>query len=213
MMKKLNFALLSLVAVSFLMLSGCRPTSAESTETHTDVEMQEAAILSHHQALGDSLVQLAQAELLRNVSQAMAEGGAPNAIDFCNIHAGGIVAKLAEEWNCTLRRTSLQYRNPEARPNEAEENLLNWYAGLPKGEWTSTVWREENLVHYASPIQMAMPACLQCHGIPGSDISEGTMAVILENYPEDKATGYQAGDLRGMWHLTFDPEMHKSTKE
>lgn len=212
-MKNLKFSLGILVAASFLILSGCGPSPEGGTESPTDIEMQEAAILSHHQALGDSLVQLAQAELLRNVSQAMAEGGAPNAIDFCNIHAGGIVAKLAESWNCTLRRTSLLYRNPEARPNEAEANLLNWYAGLPKGEWTSTVWREENLVHYASPIQIAMPACLQCHGTPGKDISEGTMAVILENYPEDKATGYQAGDLRGMWHLTFDPEMRKSTKE
>lgn len=212
-MKNVIFVLVSLLTGFLLMLSGCRPSAPDSAGVSTDIEMQEAAILSHHQVLGDSLVQMAQAELLRNVSQAMAEGGAPNAINFCNIHAGGIVTDLAEKWNCTLRRTSLDYRNPEARPDEAEENLLNWYAGLPRGQWTSTVWREEDLVHYASPISMAMPACLQCHGTPGSDISESTMAIILENYPEDKATGYEAGDLRGMWHLTFDPDLHKAGKE
>lgn len=211
MMKNVTVNLFMFAAV-LLLFPACRPSGQERAESPTDVEMQEAAILAHHQGLGDSLVQLAQEELLRNVSQAMVHGGAPNAIDFCNIHAGGIVAELAEKWNCSLRRTSLKYRNPEARPDEAEENLLNWYASLPRGEWTSTVWREEGLVHYASPIRIAMPACLQCHGVPGRDISEQTMAVILENYPDDKAIAYEAGDLRGMWHLTFDPNLQQNHK-
>jgi hypothetical protein len=48
-----------------------------------------------------------------------------------------------------------------------------------------------------------MPACLQCHGQPGTDINEATMAQIKNLYPEDHATGYKLGDVRGLWKVTF----------
>jgi len=37
----------------------------------------------------------------------------------------------------------------------------------------------------------------------GTDIMEGTVAKIAEHYPNDKATGFNLGELRGMWKLEF----------
>jgi hypothetical protein len=37
----------------------------------------------------------------------------------------------------------------------------------------------------------------------GETLTVENQAIIAAKYPEDKATGYQAGDLRGLWHITF----------
>jgi hypothetical protein len=41
--------------------------------------------------------------------------------------------------------------------------------------------------------------CLQCHGKPGTDLSETTIAKLSQLYPNDKATGYGINELRGIW--------------
>jgi len=52
---------------------------------------------------------------------------------------------------------------------------------------------------YVEPI-MVQPLCLTCHGSqPAPDVAER----IAELYPDDKATGFQTGDLRGVFWLEF----------
>jgi hypothetical protein len=41
--------------------------------------------------------------------------------------------------------------------------------------------------------------CLNCHGEPGQDITAETLRAINTHYPEDKAIGYRANQLRGIW--------------
>jgi hypothetical protein len=43
--------------------------------------------------------------------------------------------------------------------------------------------------------------CLSCHGSVGKDIAPETTAKLTQLYPQDLATGYALGDLRGMWSL------------
>jgi cytochrome c551/c552 len=45
-----------------------------------------------------------------------------------------------------------------------------------------------------------MPTCIKCHG-GKTDITESTQKMIAQKYPNDKAIGYQMGDLRGMWKI------------
>ncbi|MBE0641003.1 MAG: DUF3365 domain-containing protein [Bacteroidales bacterium] len=195
-----------LVFFAGTLVLSCAPRTEQESVDKAAAEIQEAAILAHHQQLGDSLVSLAQAEMFQAVSSAMQSGGPAHATDFCNIHAPGIVMDLAKQWNCEIRRTSLKARNPENRPNEDELKILNWYAGLEGQAMTSTVWRDGDKVHYASPITMKMPACLSCHGSTGGEIEASTLVMIQEKYPEDQAIDYKLNDFRGMWHLTFEPE-------
>lgn len=69
----------------------------------------------------------------------------------------------------------------------------------------------EGSVHFYAPILLAAPVCLQCHGRPEKDIAPATMAAIKKLYPEDKATGFQLGDLRGLWRVTFPAPIHLTT--
>jgi len=44
---------------------------------------------------------------------------------------------------------------------------------------------------------------LQCHGQIGKDIHDDVYKVIKEKYPQDKATGFKVGELRGIWDIKF----------
>lgn len=61
----------------------------------------------------------------------------------------------------------------------------------------------DNKVHYYKPI-LIQPMCLSCHGTAGKEIASELLLVLDSLYPGDKARGYKAGDLRGMWHIVFD---------
>jgi len=41
--------------------------------------------------------------------------------------------------------------------------------------------------------------CLQCHG---SHIDPNVVATLKTNYPEDQATGFKQGDIRGAFTIT-----------
>ena len=52
---------------------------------------------------------------------------------------------------------------------------------------------------YVEPI-MVQPMCLVCHG---EALQPGVAAQIDERYPEDRATGFKAGDFRGVFWVEF----------
>ncbi|MBV5321708.1 MAG: DUF3365 domain-containing protein, partial [Sulfuricurvum sp.] len=51
-----------------------------------------------------------------------------------------------------------------------------------------------NTIMFYKPIVINNEACLKCHGNVEGDLAKAITAA----YPEDKATGYKMGDLRGM---------------
>jgi hypothetical protein len=50
-------------------------------------------------------------------------------------------------------------------------------------------------LQYVRPILM-QARCLPCHGDPAS-LDPAVHALLARRYPEDRATGYRVGDLRG----------------
>ena len=55
---------------------------------------------------------------------------------------------------------------------------------------------------YFAPLLMDN-VCLKCHGEPGKTMDQEVADAIKEIYPNDKATGYKLGEVRGMWHIVF----------
>src|SRR5690606_1450056 len=60
---------------------------------------------------------------------------------------------------------------------------------------------DEKTLIMTRPIRISNGACLNCHGEPGKQIQPADHELIQSLYPEDRATGYQLNDLRGMWSL------------
>jgi Protein of unknown function (DUF3365) len=52
-------------------------------------------------------------------------------------------------------------------------------------------------------MRLLLLLCLQCHGAPERDIAPLTRTSIRKLYPDDKATDFKSGDLRGFCNVTF----------
>lgn len=150
---------------------------------------------------GDEVSNLAQSVLLSNVGMAMKEGGPVYALEFCNINASSIIDSLNTVNNCKINRISTKNRNPENYLKTKNDN--NIWLHFEKGHSTDTIIAEgANLIYY-KPIRTAMPACLKCHGMPGTDIEKSTAEKLEKLYPNDLATGYKLNDFRGLWKIEF----------
>ena len=102
---------------------------------------------------------------------------------------------------CSITRISDKNRNPDNHPSSQLENeLITWFSS---GNEKDTLIRINKSLVYFKPIYVGLPACLQCHGNPETEISGSTLVIINERYPEDLATGYRLNDFRGMWKIEF----------
>lgn len=132
--------------------------------------------------------------LVTNLTQKISEKGAENALEFCNVNAIPLTKQLEDQHNVTIKRVSDKNRNPDNAANAAELKIIEQFkAQLAKKEELKATM--ENGVFYAPITTNNM--CLQCHGSE-KDIKPETLAKIKSLYPNDKATGYQENEMRGL---------------
>ena len=123
------------------------------------------------------------------------------ALDVCSAEAQGITQAIREQEGIDLRRTALRYRNPKNKPDDYErawmEKALKRTDVNPAGESevlaTSDGGRE---LRYIRPLYLA-PLCTECHG-PQDGLSPQVIAALKQRYPDDRATGFIPGELRGI---------------
>jgi hypothetical protein len=140
--------------------------------------------------------------LVDHLTTALEEGGAPEAAEFCSIEAMPLtrMAEAALADGMALKRTSFRYRNPDNAPDQAEEMALRYFedailaGGTPPAHFIQRVSEEE--LRYYKPLLVG-EVCLQCHGGPET-LDPGVQPILEDTYPGDLASGYQAGDFRGV---------------
>ncbi len=179
---------LSLLALA---LSGCAATSTTEKQADlTSAARQTAAGLL--QTLGGEL------------KASMSTGGPAAAIGVCKQRAPQIAADAASKTGFSIKRVSLKNRNPKAVP-DAWENaaLASLEQRLAAGEKPETLdmsavvnTPEGKVFRYAKALP-TQAMCLNCHGDPDK-LSPEVRAKLAEEYPNDKATGYSAGMIRGV---------------
>ncbi len=140
-------------------------------------------------------------ELMKALKQAMAEGGPTAAIKVCNIEAPAIAKAVSEQHGWKVGRTSLKVRNPNNAPDEWETQVLQTFEQRKaQGEEVASL---EHIETTDSSVRFmkAIPTkgvCLTCHG---SEIQPELSAELKRLYPDDKATGFKLGDIRGAFTL------------
>jgi hypothetical protein len=122
------------------------------------------------------------------------EEGPINAISVCRVQAPEL-AKKASNAGVKVGRTSRKLRNPANAPKPWMEPFLELYETDPESREPAAVIVDEQTVGYVEPIFM-QPLCVTCHG---ETLAPDLAAKIGELYPNDQATGYAAGDLRGVF--------------
>jgi len=155
--------------------------------------------------LGDVITAKTQDTLSRILNNTIREKGYAGSVDFCKLIAPSIIS-LYEGKDIKIKRTSLQIRNFENQPDKNEAKQLEYFLQLAKDGTlppSKLVVEENGRVHYYKPITI-QTLCLNCHGKPGTEVNPETFAILQQKYPADAATGYINGQLRGLWHLTFE---------
>ena len=143
--------------------------------------------------------------LKTELQSAIATGGFEEAIAVCNLKAIP-VSKIVEQSSSSVirvKRTTSQYRNPFNAPDEIEKLALGYFQNLmvkneplPDNYIQKVSHADSAWYYFFKPIKMDI-LCLGCHGKP-ENIDPDVWNRIKELYPEDKATGYEEGDFRGL---------------
>ncbi|WP_085442614.1 Tll0287-like domain-containing protein [Magnetofaba australis] len=131
-------------------------------------------------------------------------GGPAVGVQVCSAAAKGIARNASRQYGGEVGRTSLKVRNPENAPDAWEHLVLQSFdARLAKGEDPKKMEHYEILndgktFRYMKAIPTAEKPCLMCHG---EKISPEVQKILAEKYPDDKAVGYKAGQIRGAFTL------------
>ena len=192
-----------LVAVLLpLLLTACRPAVDGSSAAPALPAAVETVVLERGRAITAQAFGL----LSTNLVQALAAGGISNALPYCSEKAYPLTALVAATNDVTIRRVTHRPRNPTNAATGIEWDLLRKYQlALGRGETLAPTVRAgtNGQVTFYSPIVITNPLCLQCHGVPGTDLAPSTTALLQQLYPQDEATGFKLGDLRGLWRVDF----------
>lgn len=145
------------------------------------------------------------AELLlsfkQELKQALLAGmqkGPVEAIGACRAEAPKIAAALSRD-GVKVGRSSHRLRNPANAAPDWVTPVLEAYVASETGWQPQLVQLSGDRVGYVEPIA-AQAMCLTCHG---DELMPDLAMKIAELYPEDRATGFAEGDLRGVFWVEY----------
>ncbi|MEX2526534.1 MAG: DUF3365 domain-containing protein [Gemmatimonadota bacterium] len=155
------------------------------------------------QSLGGPAAGALAGGLVGRLSEALQEGGAAGAMEFCSTEAIPLTMALSQEHapGFEVKRTSLRIRNPGNAPDAWEERILRYVEAMEAEERgsapeTITAAGPDGSFRFYRTLR-TVPMCLQCHGAEDA-LSPGVQEILHARYPDDRATGYETGDFRGL---------------
>jgi len=137
-------------------------------------------------------------QLKKALQQGMADGPVA-AVNACHLEAPAIGQLFAAD-NLRVGRSSHRLRNPANTPSSWMSEIINGYLSAPEALQPVVVRLVDGRIGYAEPI-LTQPQCLTCHGVT---IAPAVQARLFELYPDDQATGFDTGELRGIFWAEFD---------
>ena len=128
--------------------------------------------------------------LMGALSGGLADKGPAGAIGICKERAPAIAQEVGAELGLTIGRTSHKLRNPSNSAPAWAQALLE--SSPAEQRFSSS---DDGRLGVAFPIVL-QPPCIACHGA-ATDLAPDVREALASGYPEDQATGYAVGDLRG----------------
>lgn len=173
----------------------CNQSNSDEAPSLTEDEMRQRSL-----EVFASFQEKLKGELL----SAIQAGGPANAIEVCKTVSPEMEASTSADQPYKLVRISDKPRNPEHAPDEFEAEILQlWEAQQANGQQPGVVSQATDAgFRVMKPIMIEGALCLQCHGNP-AEMDPAVTAKLNEMYPEDQATGYAVGDLRGAFSMTW----------
>ena len=151
---------------------------------------------------GANLIKTYAGTLQKALQSAVQGGGPVKAIEVCSVTSPEVAADLSKNgW--TISRTSQRIRNPKSLPDAYEQAaLVDFLVRLDGGEKPETLVKAEIVTENGQKMFRMVKAipvndvCLTCHG---TDLKPPVQDALGKLYPSDIATGFKAGDIRGIF--------------
>jgi len=144
-------------------------------------------------------------QLKSKLMSGMQQGGPVTAIQICNTAAENIAGEVSEKFGWKISRTALKLRNTKNTPDAWEAEVLNAFEKRKRhGEEVSKIDYAEIVNKDGQSVFRYMKAiptgglCLSCHG---DSLMPDIASKIDQLYPDDKARGFTAGDIRGAFSV------------
>jgi hypothetical protein len=142
--------------------------------------------------------------MIKTLQEKVTKDGAAAAVPFCKDFAPSYSKEMTGKWvakakaelgakSFGFRRVSLKNRNPLNAPSAEQAEILQQWE---RGEMKPAFYQADGKFYTMHPIKITQPLCLNCHG-DAATLDKKAAAEIAKLYPQDKATGYKLGDLRG----------------
>lgn len=216
-MKKIILKIVTVTALLFI-LAGCfnqtdNQKKQQKATNDTELPNESTNYLQLNDSLsmdlinqGNLLAQKTGLSLQKALKKAINEGGLEYAIEFCHIEALPITDSVSITESVEIKRLAKKYRNPLNETDSIQSEIyktyiLDWLSGKPLKP--RIIPDENQHPVYYNPIYVGA-LCLNCHGEVGTNINPDLADKISEFYPDDKATNFKRGQLRGMWAITFN---------
>jgi len=153
---------------------------------------------------GYAAVNQVRSQLFQALNRALVQG-APAAVAACSTEAPAITAGLSQH-GVVVGRATRKPRNPANLASGWQADALAQFegdvaAGRPLKAARFLRPLPDGRLGYAEPL-VIQPMCLACHG---AALAPDVTAALAERYPGDRATGYQAGELRGLVWAELPP--------
>lgn len=188
------FTTFVVLALPFVAALGCRQQPrTDDTAWQTVVEgsmtSEQGAQLEKARAARDAMFSSLKGRLME---VAGSEGPAA-AIEVCSNEAPQIAERISREHGVTIGRTSHRLRNAGNAPPE-------WASQFVVDRVTEPTYlvRDGKLAALL-PIRI-QAQCLMCHGAEDT-VPADVKDALAKHYPDDQATGFRDGDLRGWFHV------------
>ena len=165
-------------------------------KSDTDSNYQEELIIE--------IINKTMKNLKNTLQTALKDGNIVEAIKICGSEAQDLTM-LNNTEKTSIKRISLKYRNPANKPTKKEELILKSFeeklqSGIEFNDLvfkqTITNYKEKTFTYIkAIPVK---EVCLNCHG---DNVSKKVLKQIKINYPNDKAIGFNLGEIRGAFSV------------
>jgi hypothetical protein len=155
--------------------------------------------LAQSRALADAF----QQQLGGDLQTAMARGGPIEAVSVCREVAPAIAEQFSAQSQADVGRTALRVRNPENAADPQARSILEEFerrlAVDPDTLPEHFAAAADGSARYLRAIVL-QPMCAACHG---EVLAPEVVGAVARHYPDDQATGFAVGDLRGAFLIDW----------
>ena len=171
--------------------------SCNTSSKKSDKKESKKSTTKEYAFIGKQYAMSTKKVLGKNLMTAIQKEGTIAALKFCNSNASSLTDSMSVLYNANIKRVSDKPRNKKNNANTEElKHIASFKLKVLNKQKTTPIVKDDGdkVTFYAPIITNGM--CLQCHGTLEKELQPTVFSEIKKLYPEDKAVGYAANEVR-----------------